>query len=431
MLYVTSSQVRQMEQTPFKKYGWSIFYLFSVGGYALIYSGWLFPYPASPLSQSPGWAHSVFLVGMALPFLIPFVIHRYVKHVGGRGLLFALIPAAVLLLLIYFFWSTIYYHRQRHPFDPFLQISNTRFHVPRQKDKNVFRILCLGGSATLDDRLPEENRYPNVLQKILQSRYPSQQIEVLNDGMHWFTTKHSLINYVTYSRYFQPDLIIIMHGINDLYRSFSPPSWADGEYDELWTHYYGPAIEGAKPTTFERHLYEKLVDSVFYSYLTSNSWYLRLNPDISVAVDYPLETYRSLKPFAEHLQTLIRYARYDKSQVLLVTQPTIYKETMSDEENAVIWFGSILAYTPITPHHTEYPSYKSLNLAMQAFNQVVKKTAGEENLLFADAANAIPRDLEHFQDDCHFKAPGSKLLAELLAQKIIDARLIDDFSPSP
>ena len=35
-------------------------------------------------------------------------------------------------------------------------------------------------------------------------------------GMDWYTTKHSLINYVTYYRDWQPDVVVVMHAINDL-----------------------------------------------------------------------------------------------------------------------------------------------------------------------------------------------------------------------
>ena len=46
--------------------------------------------------------------------------------------------------------------------------------------------------------------------------------------MDWYTTKHSLINYVTNLRDAELDLIVVMHAVNDLYRSFFPPDFTIG-----------------------------------------------------------------------------------------------------------------------------------------------------------------------------------------------------------
>lgn len=80
--------------------------------------------------------------------------------------------------------------------------------------------------------------------------------------------KHSLISYVTYYTHWRPDVVIVMHGINDLTRSFSPPYFAVGPYNEQWTHFCGPAIYGARPPTFEQHLLHTLfmpmIDGWYY-----------------------------------------------------------------------------------------------------------------------------------------------------------------------
>jgi hypothetical protein len=102
-------------------------------------------------------------------------------------------------------------------------------------------------------RLSQENRYPEQLRSILQEQYKKSGIEVFNAGMDWYTTKHSLINYVTNMRDYNPDLVIIMHAVNDLYRSFSPTDLAVEPYNRLWSHFYGPSINGAKPPTFEQY----------------------------------------------------------------------------------------------------------------------------------------------------------------------------------
>ena len=74
--------------------------------------------------------------------------------------------------------------------------------------------------------------------------------------MDWYTSKHSLINYTAYCRKFDADVVVVMHAINDLYRSFSPPDFSVGKYESDYSHFYGPSIYGAKPQSFSQMLYK-------------------------------------------------------------------------------------------------------------------------------------------------------------------------------
>src|SRR5919201_3110956 len=139
----------------------------------------------------------------------------------------------------------------RHPPHPFLQVL-TASQVPvnshgfrgepieLRKPPRTFRIFALGGSTTLGIGNAYEDTYPFKLQSMLRQRYPDINIEVQNAGSAWYTTAHVLINYQLRVRRFEPDLIIVFEAINDLYRSFSPPWWAVGEFKPDYSHYLGP-----------------------------------------------------------------------------------------------------------------------------------------------------------------------------------------------
>ena len=58
---------------------------------------------------------------------------------------------------------------------------------------------------------------------------------------------HLLIDYQLRVRQFEPDLIVVFEAINDLYRSFSPPWWAVGEFRPDYSHYLGPYIRFPGP----------------------------------------------------------------------------------------------------------------------------------------------------------------------------------------
>ena len=320
-------------------------------------------------------------------------------------------------------------YQQEHLFDPYLQIHSNKFVEPIEKDDDIFRILCLGGSTTLCGDLPEAKSYPDVLEKKLQHYYPSLKIEVLNGGMYWYATKHSLINYASYCRRWQPNLVIVMHAINDLYRSFSPPEFAVGDYNDNWSHFYGPSIKGARPEpflTFEQHLCKKCrpflkkLVNMWYAGLVSKKRVIYIDePEpILSSVDFPIERYVSLSMFKEHLEGIVKYVKVDASDVLILTMPSLYKETMSEEEISSLWFGRSFCCTQ-GDTQLEFASYKSLYIAMRAFNKAAERIALSENAFFADMANAIPKNLKYLKDDCHYTKKGAKLLGESVAKIIV------------
>lgn len=67
--------------------------------------------------------------------------------------------------------------------------------------------------------------------------------------MDWWTVEHSMLNYVSYGHKWQPDVAVVMHAVNDLYRSFSPPELAILEYDSRYAHFFGASFNGASPPT--------------------------------------------------------------------------------------------------------------------------------------------------------------------------------------
>jgi len=380
--------------------------------YLTFVAGWLSFRSRFPWIVFPVRLHPTFTAILAFLFCLPLVLLILKARFGTRTLLFSALPAVFLIGLIYLGASLHYYATTRHPFDPFLQMPPHRFRTPSVRPgERVFRIITLGGSTTLNSRFPEQYNYPYKLQTIVQKRYPAVKIEVLNAGMDWYTTKHSLIQYVTYCNQWHADLIIVMHAINDIYRSFAPPEYAIGSYNDDWSHFYGPAINGANPPTFEHHLLEMLVGGL--------GWY-----STAQAVDYPLERYVSLSAFDTHLSMIVHYAKSDGSTVLLMTEPSLYKGGMNNAEQAALRFGKQFCVTVRTPFYREYASSPSLLSAMNAFNARTRDIAASNQVMLLDADRLVPKNLRNFIDDVHYTEAGSSLLAELVAARITDSGVI-------
>ncbi len=391
------------------------------GFWGFVCLGWIVTKPTAPWFAIPGHRGMFFVLLGLLAAFIPFILMKWKQRVGARAFVLSALPAAITVVAMYLFVSTYYYYHAHHPFDPFLQMPPQRFKTQLDKDPKHLRILFLGGSTTFDPLCTScifphcaSCNYPDYLRQLLQSRYPSVQLEILNGAMPWYTSKHSLINYVTYCRNWHPDLVVILHAINDTYRSFSPPQYAIGNYDDLYAHFYGPSIKGANPPTFETNL----------------AWRLKLFPNWYPGFryrefDFPLERYVSIHSFETNMRTLVHYARADGAAVILVTQPYLYKERMSTKERATLWMGKEYFVTKTGVLTQQYASAVSIARAMNAFNDVTAKIAQSEGVMLADAEPHIAKDLNYFRDDVHYTPAGAEAVARIVAGAIIQSGIED------
>lgn len=264
----------------------------------------------------------------------------------------------------------------------------------------------MGGSTT------EYSVYPEVLERLLREARPNSGVELLNSGMRTWTTKHTLIEYATYARRLEPDLVIVMHGINDLTRSCEAPDFTRGPYNDDWSHFYFTTINTVTPKTFERHLFQK------YLGITSSLYGHE-------EVDYPVSHFHSLGPFEQHLAAIANYVAADGAKLVLVTQPSDWEITPVLLARGQGTFGSIMCKSNAGFLRWAWPSPGSMRRALAAFNEAIRRTGAATNNLVVDAAAEIPEDERYFSDEVHHTEKGGRLIAELVANAILDAGLLD------
>ena len=99
----------------------------------------------------------------------------------------------------------------------------------KNKEGGVFRVFCLGGSTTFGlTEIDEEHTYPAVLERTLNERFASPRFEVINAGTPGWTSAESLINFQFRVLDYDPDLVIVYHGVNDTFAMRTP---GEGESD--------------------------------------------------------------------------------------------------------------------------------------------------------------------------------------------------------
>lgn len=329
---------------------------------------------------------------------------------------FALAPSAVLLCVLYLSGHFYYDYSREYPFDPFLQKPSPPLEKqhPAAKREDTFRVLALGGSTTRGFKLPAPDAYPAVLERVLRERTGDANIEVINAGQDWYTTKHSLINYVTYAQAWDPDLVVVIHAINDIGRSFSHPEYTIGEYNAAYSNYYAQASDAAHGTPFEAYIERRYLRWFTYAWISS----LRIRD-----YDFPPAFYRSIRPFRRNLEKLIDYVRADGADIMLVSQSFIYRESMAPEELAVSYREEIMS-EKTGAISRRVASTGSLARAMTAFNSVTRSVAEQRSTMFVDAASIVPKDLRHHMDDVHHTALGARVLANAIADAIIEEGVI-------
>jgi hypothetical protein len=377
-------------------------------GYTLFYAGFFFRRTSHHpflLGYSTGQWLLFFL--LLLPYKLPAAFRAWRAALGARRAALALTTISVLMIGAYSLASLVYYNNQTRLFDPFTQVSSAPLPealrgVPVAAE---IRILVLGGSTSMD--------YPRVLLPMLQKARPDIDFKLVNEAMGFYTVKHSLVNFTTYYDDFHPDIALCLHGINDLTRSFNPPDYAASPYDERWTHFYGPAIHAAAPPSLER--------------LASRSVAWVWARDLRVhEVDMVLERYGSLGPYLRHTERLLDTLKAHGVLPVVLTQPTMWREDpMTPDERPKLCFQEQMCIDYRDYFHQEFPTTASLTRAMAVFNGETVERAKRSGAICIDAAQAIPRDVEHFIDDCHFTPKGLELLAQTIAGALIEQRVCD------
>jgi lysophospholipase L1-like esterase len=122
------------------------------------------------------------------------------------------------------------------------------------------------------------------------------------------------------------------------------------------------------------------------------------------------------------LEKLIDYARADGADVMLVSESFIYRESMAAEELVLLYREVMSEKTGATTRRNA--STGSLARALTAFNSVTRSVAEQRGAIFVDAANMVPKDLAHHMDGVHHTALGARVLANAIADAVIEQGVI-------
>ncbi|MCC7293497.1 MAG: SGNH/GDSL hydrolase family protein [Phycisphaerales bacterium] len=266
-----------------------------------------------------------------------------------------------------------------------VELRGLRLTSPQEvKPADVFRAFCLGGSTTYLG-------YPAKLQSELAPDFAAAglRLEIVNAGDISWTSAESLIDFELRCLPYEPDAVIIYHGVNDAWPAFGRDYRADYAHWRTRLIPNEPLIWDRLPRFLDHCAAYVQLRAWCEAGTRAQTW---ARATMKYIPDFERDPYHGVQPYRDHLTSLLAMARVRRIPVLLSTHVVNRDEPC-----------------------------KRYVAAIDEINGVTRTLAGESRgVHFVDADAAIPGSDELMFDICHFRTDrdGEQQLTRLFARSI-------------
>ncbi|MBU2615808.1 MAG: SGNH/GDSL hydrolase family protein [Nanoarchaeota archaeon] len=284
--------------------------------------------------------------------------------------------------------------------------------IKNQDDE--YRILIVGGSTSECLYLDNNETWPYLLMRKLGKTIDDKKVVTMNIGKSGHGLRNNLLALKYLPDYYEPDLIIILTGANDvLYKLSRKDSWQpfnESEFDNTESYTFSASSVYTLKSTIIYKIY-KVIDLKFKKIepqdgigetLVENrlkrqnaeNWINEI-PDLTL----------TLEDYEKNLERVIELSKEKNSSLIFMTQPYLWKDNMTREEDASLWmtydFGD-----------NYYPT-KTMIYFMDEFNKITLKVCENNKGVFCiDLEKKVPKTLDYTYDDMHFNENGANFVAE-------------------
>jgi len=279
-------------------------------------------------------------------------------------------------------------------------------------EKPDFTLVFLGGSTVACIYVEEENRFPYLVGNHLAQK-TGKKITSINSGVGGNNSLHSLDILLNKIIPVRPDVVVMMHNINDLVALI---------YDRTYW--------SKNPTR------AAIVDFSFYKNLTGLKALATMARDLYIPNLHAATRVLSKKIFGKKVKDPEDEFAYIRGKKLTVDEAAILDEfTMN--LNTFINICRARRITPVLM--TQFNRYKinpdpKVLKAMEGFqwdsgisvsqftelyarfNQAIREVGQEQGVLVIDLAALIPQDKQYLYDVVHLNTRGSQLAAQLISE---------------
>ena len=291
----------------------------------------------------------------------------------------------------------------------------------KTKDSDTYRIVLVGGSTVINIDVSYEKNVGKVLEDELTNYY-HKKFEVINAGVQGYTTEHSIIDYMFRISELKPDLVIMWHGVNDLYASCPTRL---GAYKSDYSHLIGQ-LENPVISYFKKPIIQVNVHSAVADYIL-NLASLYLYTDITPILEKRPQQIRfanskefdfdfpSINSYRRNLEYFVTVVKSDNVKVILGNQPNIYSKLKEYKMD----YASLVCY-----ENGKRSSLQSVSKAMDQFNTVAKEVADKKDVPFIDLDAMLPKNRQYYSDVVHWTAEGNAVIGKELFEFIRDNNFI-------
>jgi lysophospholipase L1-like esterase len=280
--------------------------------------------------------------------------------------------------------------------------------------ENEYRILILGGSTSECLYLDDRETWPYLLMKKLDKTTEDKKVVAMNIGKSGHGLRNNLLALKYLPDYYEPDLIILLTGANDvLFKLSRKDAWQpfnESEFDntESYTFSVFPGYDWKSAMVYKIYnsinlKFEKVKPQDGIGNTLVENRLKRQNAEnwINEIPDLTLE----LEDYEKSLERVIDLSNERNSSLIFMTQPYLWKENMTPEEDASLWmtydFGE-----------NYYPT-ETMIYSMEEFNnRLLKICESNKNLFCIDLEEIVPKTLDYLYDDMHFNENGASFVAE-------------------
>jgi lysophospholipase L1-like esterase len=290
-----------------------------------------------------------------------------------------------------------------------LRIDNDGFIVPSKKYTNPdISIVFLGGSTTECRYVAEDHRFP-YLAGVLLEQQTGIKINSYNAGRSGNHSLHSLDILLNKVFPIKPDIVVMLHNINDLVVLLYESSY--------WNH------KSSKPVIFDIN---KEIDANFYKIIRD-----RYIPNLAAAMHNFDKSIRSLwksgqKGNDEFAKIRGKHLKVDKSAMVeqfeMNLQSFIYLCKARNIIPVLMTMSSRFKEKPdkiiLDTFNNVSIDYSQFRELFDLFNNSILKKAHDNNIMVIDLAKEIPQENEFMVDIVHYTDKGARKTADIISDRL-------------
>ena len=279
-----------------------------------------------------------------------------------------------------------------------------------RKPPGTIRIMIIGGSSVFDLGAPKGLDWPHQVEQRLRD-LGMDAVEVLNAGIPGHASTDAVTRLMTEGHYLNPDYVLLYTGWNDI------------KYFDATE----PILRQMEPLSLNPMLYyqgrtDRFLGETFKTYvrLRQAYWGFRLGMHTEGIIGQHRLIEQTLElgeillaperdehgiydtgliQFEMNIRNFTEIVRNLGATPILVTQANLVHPTNSEAEKKRVRYDYVAL------------DHAGLVHAFAKVRQILIKVAEDKQVPLIDAEMAVPKNLEHFHDHVHLKAPGSSRAA--------------------